>query len=129
MPPLTLSLLPDSLAICRLPPDAPLPGWATAGGFCSLTRTMDELSIVCAQANVPDGVQCDRDWQALKVEGPLDLSLVGIMARLTAPLANAGVNIFAVSTYDTDYLLVKKDRVEEAARALNEAGYEIKRGA
>src|SRR5574341_110782 len=126
-PPLTLSLLAGTFAVCRLPPAWPVPDWATRGGFSSITRTADELSIVCPQANVPDGIPSDSDWQALKVEGPLDLSLVGIMANLTAPLARAGVNIFAVSTYDTDYLLVKQDRLIEAVKALSEAGFKVKR--
>ncbi len=82
---------------------------------------------MCPQAHVPDGIPFDRDWRALKVEGPLDLSLVGILASLTAPLAKAGVSIFAVSTYDTDYLLVKQDRLEVAVRALSEAGFRVGR--
>lgn len=127
MPSLTLSLLPETLAICRLPPAASLPGWAMRGEIFSITRTADEVSIVCAQTNVPDGVQSDRGWRALRVEGPLDLSLVGVLASLATPLAGAGVNVFALSTYDTDYLLVKQDRLEEAARALRTAGFDVRR--
>jgi hypothetical protein len=129
MPTLTLTLLPETLAICRLKPDEPMPDWALQPGFYSLTRTADELSIVCAQARVPEDVQSDDGWRALKVEGPLDLSLVGILASLTSPLASAGVNIFAISTYDTDYLLVKQDLLEDGVRALEEVGFEVKRDA
>ena len=124
---MTLSLLPDTLAICRLTPDAPIPDWALAGGFFSITRTADELSIVCPQANVPSEIQCDRDWRCLRVEGPLDLSLIGILASLTAPLARAGIGIFAVSTYDTDYLLVKEKRLEEAVLVLSQEGHHVRR--
>jgi hypothetical protein len=127
VPSLTLCLLPETLAVCRLPPATPLPGWAARGGFWSLTRTPNELSIVCSQSDVPDGIQAERGWRGLQVEGPLDLSLVGVLAGLTRPLADAGVNIFAVSTYDTDYLLVKQERLEEAVRALEAAGFEIRR--
>ena len=124
---LTLSLLPDTLAICRLTPDALMPDWALTSGFLSVTRTLDELSIVCPQANVPPKIQCDRDWRGLKVEGPLDLSLIGILASLTVPVARAGIGIFAVSTYDTDYVLVKENRLEEAVLVLSQAGHHVRR--
>ena len=123
---LTLLVLPDTFAICRLSPDAPMPDWARTGGFLSVTRTADELSIVCPQSNVPPEIQCDRDWRCLKVEGPLDLSLIGILASLTAPLARAGIGIFAVSTYDTYYLLVKEKRLEEAVLVLSQEGHHIR---
>jgi hypothetical protein len=123
---LTLSLLPDTLAICRLTPVAPIPDWALTGGFLSVTRTADELSVVCPQSNVPPGIQCDRDWRCLKVEGPLDLSLIGILASLTAPLARAEIGIFALSTYDTDYVLVKEKRLEEAVLVLSREGYHVR---
>jgi hypothetical protein len=123
---LALSLLPDTFTICRLSPDAPMPDWALTGGFFSVTRTADELSIVCPQSNVPPEIQCDRDWRCLKVEGPLDLSLIGILASLTVPLARAEVGIFAVSTYDTDYVLVKEKRLEEAVLVLSQEGHHIR---
>ncbi len=126
MTPLTLSLLPETLAICRLPPDAENPAWTFAGGFHSITRTRDELSVVCAQESVPDGAQCDKDWRCLRVEGKLDLALTGILASLLAPLADAGIAIFAISTYDTDYVMVKEEHLERAVRVLVDAGYEIK---
>jgi hypothetical protein len=123
---LALLVLPDTFAICRLSPDAPIPDWVLTGSFFSITRTADELSIVCFQSNVPSEIQCDRDWRCLKVEGPLDLSLIGILASLTAPLARAGIGIFAVSTYDTDYLLVPEKRLEEAVLVLSQEGHHVR---
>jgi len=122
---LTLSLLPGTYMICRLDPEAIIPDWAKAGGFISITRTSDELSIVCAEANVPEGVKADRGWRCFKVEGPLDLSLTGVLASLANPLAEARINIFALSTFDTDYLLVKEDNVSRAAEVLIRSGHRL----
>jgi hypothetical protein len=114
---LTLSLLSGSFGICRLEPEAKIPDWANAGDFMSITRTSDELSIVCAGAKVPEGVKSDRGWR--------DLSLTGVLASLANPLAEARINIFAVSTFDTDYLLVKKDRVSRASEVLIRSGHRL----
>jgi hypothetical protein len=122
---LTLSLLPDAYAICRLEPEATIPAWAKAGGFISITRTRDELSIVCLEADVPKSVKADRGWRSFKVEGPLDLSLTGVLASLANPLAEARINIFAISTFDTDYLLVKEDKVSGAAEVLVRSGHRL----
>ena len=122
---LTLSLLPGTFTICRLDPEAIIPDWAKAGGFISITRTSDELSVVCPEANVPDGVRCDRGWRCFKVEGPLDLSLTGVLASLANPLAEARINIFALSTFDTDYLLVKQEKATQAAEVLTRAGHRL----
>ncbi len=122
---LSLSLLPDSLAICRLDPDAGVPDWAGGGQFLSVCRTQDELSIVCAEAGVPEGVRADRGWRCLKVAGPLDLALTGILASLANPLAEAHINIFAVSTYDTDYLLVKEENLARSIDVLTWAGHRV----
>ena len=119
---LTLSVLSDTLAICRLAASAPIPAWA-CGDFLSITRTHDELSIVCAQSNVPDGIKCERDWCALQVVGPLDFALTGVLTSLSTPLADAGISIFALSTFDTDYVLVKTERWREAVRVLRQAGH------
>jgi hypothetical protein len=121
-----LILLPGMLAICRLEATASIPEWATLRPFWSMTRTEEELSLVCPEAHVPQGVKRETGWRALKVEGPLDFSLTGILASLTAPLATEKISVFAVSTYDTDYLLVKEERLAQAIRALREEGYEIK---
>jgi hypothetical protein len=118
-PPLKISMLPESLAICRLDPDAGLPDWLFWGAdFISVSRTAEELSIVCSAGDVPAEVTAERDWRAFKVEGPLDFALTGILARLAVPLAEAGIGLFAVSTYDTDYLLVREAALGQAARVL-----------
>ena len=116
---LRLTILPESLAICRLGPDEALPGWLFwRADFVSVSRTAEELSIVCSAGDVPAEVTAERDWRAFKVEGPLDFALTGVLARLAAPLAEAGISLFAVSTYDTDYLLVREAALGQAARVL-----------
>ena len=122
---LNLSLLPNRYAICRLSSEAPIPDWAGPDDFLSITRTADELSIVCAEAGIPDGVKCDRGWRCLKVAGPLDLSLTGVLASLANPLAEARINIFAISTFDTDYLLVKAENLALAAEVLIQSGHRV----
>ncbi|HEX6291443.1 MAG TPA: ACT domain-containing protein [Herpetosiphonaceae bacterium] len=124
-PKLTLTLHNHTLAVCRLAHDAPLPDWALQSHFFSITRTPDELSIVCAQEVVPDGTTCERDWRCLKVAGPLDFALTGVLAALVLPLAQAGISIFAVSTFDTDYLLVKAAATERAIAVLVMAGHTV----
>jgi hypothetical protein len=123
--PLALSLLPDTLAVCRLAPDAEVPAWAWTGEPASVTRTRDELSIVCRADAVPQGIRSETGWRCLKVEGPLDFALTGILAALTAPLAAAGITLFAVSTYDTDYLLVKAENLDRAVEVLRGAGHRV----
>lgn len=122
---LTLSILPDTFAICRLDASSKLPQWAITGNFISITRTVDELSIVCPANQVPPGTNCNSGWQCFKVEGKLDFSLTGILAALATPLAQAGISIFAVSTYDTDYLLVKAEDKENAILILTAAGHMV----
>ncbi|HZW03140.1 MAG TPA: ACT domain-containing protein [Anaerolineaceae bacterium] len=123
--PLTLTLLPEQLGVCRLPPDAEIPDWAWNGPVQSVTRTAEELSVVCAAAGVPDGVRAECGWRALKVEGPLDFSLVGVLASLAGTLAAVEVSIFVLSTFDTDYLLVKAESLETAVEALRAAGCRV----
>jgi len=120
-----LELLRHIYAVCRLDRNAPAPDWATRGPFFSVTRTADELSVVCPDALVPAGVRKESGWRVLMVEGPLDFSLTGVLASLTEPLARAGISVFALSTYDTDYLLVKQEQCEKALQALRAAGYHI----
>ncbi|HEX2206219.1 MAG TPA: ACT domain-containing protein [Longimicrobium sp.] len=122
---LRLSLLSETLAVCRLGPDAPVPDWAWTGEPASVTRTCDELSIVCRADAVPDGVRREDGWRCLKVQGPLDFALTGIMARLTEPLAAAGISVFVLSTYDTDYVMVRAQNLERATDALRGAGHRI----
>jgi hypothetical protein len=120
---LTLSLLPDNYSICRLGPEADIPPWALGGDFFSITRTEQELSLVCSQGVVPDDVQCEKGWRCIRVVGPLDFYWTGILASLTASLAEAGISVFAISTFDTDYLLVKAENLKRAVLKLKEAGH------
>jgi uncharacterized protein len=122
---MNLTVLPDTLAICRLSVDESVPEWAMLGEFVSITHTADELSIVCVDDHVPGDVKADREWRALKVEGPLDLALTGVLASLADPLARAQINIFAISTFDTDYLLVKGYNLDRACDVLRQAGHEV----
>jgi hypothetical protein len=122
---LTLSILEGAFAICRLDAEERLPEWAMRGDFFSITRAANEISIVCEQSAVPQGVRCEREWRCLRVEGPLDFSLTGILNSLTAPLASAGISIFAISTYDTDYLLVNEKDLERTIESLVAAGHII----
>jgi hypothetical protein len=125
---LPLELLPDTLAICRLAADAPVPTWAAKGsGFKTVSRTPDELSVMTVQRAVPAGVRCERDYQAIRVRGPLSPNLVGILLSMLKPLAEAGISILAVSTYDTDYVFVKTPHMPAALDALRGAGHQITR--
>lgn len=120
-----LSVLPDAVAIVRLSPDTKLPPWATQAAFFSVTRTSDELSIVCSARQVPSGVGAETGWRALKVAGPFALSEVGVLAALAGALAKASVSLFAISTFDTDYLLVSDKQLPAAIAALRNAGHRI----
>jgi hypothetical protein len=122
---LTLTILPGLYTISRLQPDAEVPAWCI-GEFVSVSRTTDELSIVCPESNVPKGITCEPEWRILKCEGPLDYGLPGIMASLAEPLADAGVPIFPIATYDTDYILVKETHLETAINALNRYGHAVR---
>lgn len=124
---LTLSVLPDVFAVCRLDPTLPIPAWSLQS-FLSITRTEEELSIVCPQANVPTDAQISNfegDWRCLKVNGPLDFALTGILAAIAVPLAEAGISIFAISTYDTDYILVRQPDLDRAIQTLLQAGHQM----
>jgi hypothetical protein len=124
--PFTLELLPAEYLICRLPAEAPFPTWARGENLLALIRTADELSVVCEGTDgFPDDVRVEDDWRALKVRGPLDFSLVGVLADLAGALAQVDVSIFALSTFDTDYLLVKSADLPAAIEALNQAGHQI----
>lgn len=120
-----LILLPDTFAVCRLAADSPIPAWTPTQAFVSITRTADELSIVCAESRVPADVQAERGWRMLRVNGTLDFALIGILAALTVPLADAGISVFAVSTFDTDYLLVKHDKLAQTVQTLISAGHQV----
>ena len=120
-----LSLVPGRLAICRMDASSPVPVWASRGAIVSITRTGDELSIVCDSNAVPEEVPAGRDYVALKVAGPMELSTVGVLAAITGPLARAGISLFAVSTFETDYILVKLADLENAKIALEFAGHSV----
>jgi uncharacterized protein len=120
---LQLRLEPDDLTVCRLDPTDPIPAWAVDAMPLHLSRTATELSIVCPAARVPADVRAERHWQAIAIVGTLDFSLVGILASITTPLAEAGVSLFAISTYDTDYVLVRAADVSRAHAALTAAGH------
>jgi GNAT superfamily N-acetyltransferase len=124
--PWTLAVLDGVFAVCRLGADVPIPTWATAGGLFSVSRTADELSVVCRQEAVPDGVRCERGWRCLRVAGTIPFTAVGVLAALTAPLADAEVSVFAISTFDTDYLLVKERDLAAAVAALHRRGYSVR---
>jgi hypothetical protein len=115
---LTLSVLPDSLAICQFAPGMQLPSWAFKSSFFSISRTDDELSIVCDQSLIPPDVKKVDNWRAFKVEGPLDFSLTGIISSLAKPMAENRIPIFVISTYDTDYLLVENKDFKNAKEVL-----------
>jgi hypothetical protein len=105
--------------------DADVPDWALSEQFVSVTRTSEELSVVCPKQNIPEGIRCEPDYRCLKVEGPLDFNLTGILGSLTTVLAQAGISVFAVSTFDTDYILVKEDQIEKAVKTLSQAGHQV----
>jgi uncharacterized protein len=118
-----LDLLEGLYSIAKLASDAPIPAWAHGGAFLSITRTADELSIVCRQ--VPADVVCVHGWRCLKVRGPLDFSQTGVISSIATPLAEAAVPIFVISTFDTDYILIAETHLERAIGALKSAGFAI----
>jgi uncharacterized protein len=122
--PLNLRVLDGHMSVCQLHPESEVPEWAVTGGFYSVTRTRDELSVVCME-EVPEGVRSEGGWRALMLEGPFEFSEVGVLASVAAPLAEAGVGVFAVSTFDTDYVLVKEEKLESAVAALRGRGHEV----
>jgi len=121
----SLTLLPEPLAVCRLDAGEPVPVWATASAWWSITRTPEELSVVCAEALVPAGVSASRGWRALRFAGPLPLDQTGILASVTGPLAAARISVFAVATFDTDYVLIPDAQRPAAIEALEHAGHRV----
>ena len=114
-----LFVLPEKLGICRLAEKSFIPEWAKDINFCSITRTKTELSIVCPQEEIPGGVLAEKDWRAFRLEGDLGLESVGVIAALSQPLAEAGISIFNVSTYETNYVLVEDKNLEKAIEVLS----------
>jgi hypothetical protein len=121
----TLILLDGHYAVVKLDRNAAIPPWATSGDFVSITRTMDELSIVCSESMVTDQCTSERGWRCFRVAGQIAFSTVGVLASLTDPLARAGISLFAISTFDTDYLLVKRIDLDRAIAVLRQYGHSI----
>ncbi|GCE10162.1 ACT domain-containing protein [Tengunoibacter tsumagoiensis] len=120
---LTLSLFPQVFAICRLHPDGYIPNWALIGDFISLTRTPEELSIICPQENVPEDAQAARHWRCIKVDGPFDFAVSGVHAALALPLAEENISVLSVATYETDYILIQEPDLDHAIAVLKQAGH------
>ena len=122
-----ISVLKDDYAVCRLSAFEPLPDWVLKSSLSSITRTPEEYSVVCPHEAIPmqDKFSCESEWKCLKVHGPLDFSEVGIISNLTSLLAKAQISVFVISTYETDYILVKKMNVDKAAKVLSDSGHEI----
>lgn len=117
----TLFLWPEKLGICHFNKNKPIPSWAIKDNdFFSLTKTLDELSILCPQDKIPGGVLVEKNWRAFQVKGPLGFSLTGVVASLSKPLAKAGINILYISTYETDYIFVQEKNLEKAKKVFGE---------
>ena len=124
---LTLTVLPEKYAVCRLDPNGHIPHWALLGDdFISMTRTRDELSIACLQENVPQEIKAERGWRCVKVAGCFDFSLAGVHVSLAIPLAEANISILAIATYETDHLLIQEKDLERAVRVLEKAGHHVR---
>jgi uncharacterized protein len=125
---LKLSILPQMYAVCRLDPNGHIPHWALLGDdFISLTRTRNELSIVCLQENVPPETKAERGWRCAKVDGPFGFSMAGVHVSLAIPLAEANISILSIATYETDHLLIQEGDLERAIRVLEQAGHRVRR--
>lgn len=122
---LKFSIVPGKFAICRLPANAPVPEWAWTNPFSSVTRTADEVSIVCNWESVPAESRSRNPFMCTKLEGPFPLSEAGILASFIRPLSDSGVPIFAIATFDTDYVLIPEEYLGMACDALQLAGHEL----
>jgi hypothetical protein len=125
-PILTLDLLEGDFVICRLSPSPSLPSWAFAGPFISITKTNDELSIITIDDHrLPKDIQCERNWKCLKFKGPFPFDMTGVLSSVLNPLAKADVGILAISTFDTDYVLIKDKNLQTAIDVLKQNGHTI----
>jgi len=122
---LLLDVCDGEYAVCRLPAGTPAPAWFDPQPFAAISWAADETTLVCRAGQVPAGVRSETGWRALKLRGPFAFELTGILAQVLVPLAQAGVGIFAVSTFDTDYVLIKQAQLETAIDALIEAGHAV----
>jgi hypothetical protein len=112
-------------AVCRLPHGSSVPPWVGTSSLYSIVQTRDELSVICREEVVPEGVECEPDWRCIRVAGAMPFTMTGVLASITLPLAQAGISVFAFSTFDTDYLLVKADCWQAAREAWRQAGHVI----
>ncbi|WP_461206322.1 ACT domain-containing protein [Clostridium sp. DL1XJH146] len=122
---LTMKLLEAKYGVARLDKSELIPEWAKDSEFYSITKTADELSVVCTENSIPSDVKCEKNWRVLKIEGPLDFSLIGILSSISTILAQKGISIFAIFTYDTDYILVKDEEIDNTIGALSDERYEV----
>ncbi|CAF1385312.1 unnamed protein product [Rotaria magnacalcarata] len=123
---LTLDLLKENFVICRLSPSSSLPSWAFTGPFYSITKTNDELSIITMDNNqLPKDIQCERNWKCFKLLGPFPFDITGVLTSVLNPLAKADVGILAISTFDTDYVMVKDNNLQVAIDVLKQHGHTI----
>jgi len=122
---LNLTLLRGKFAIAQLPPDAAIPAWISQSSFFSISRSAEELSIICEADIVPDNIKQELDWRALRVQGPIAFEQVGVLANLSTTLADGAISIFSVSTFDTDYMLVKQPDIPAALKLLEAKGHTI----
>jgi hypothetical protein len=122
---LNLEVVPGTFAVTKLAPGSSAPDWARRGAFTSVTQTTAELSIVCPEEDVPAGLRSERGWKCVRVAGQLDFSTLGVLASLVNPLAQAGIAVFVISTFDTDYLFVNAENFEQTVQALLAAGHHV----
>ena len=122
---MNIKVLKDRYAICRLESEDMVPLWVDTKNFISITRTEDELSIVCIDKNIPNEIKSEKGWRVLKVEGPLDFSLIGILSEISGILAKEKISILVVSTFDTDYILVKEENFEKSIKVLSDNNINI----
>ena len=125
-PRLEMTLLDEAYVVCRLDPGDAIPSWCDGPGLVSITRTKDELSVVCPVDRLPpDVARVERGWRCLRFHGPIDFAQTGVLAAAAGPLAAAGVGIFAIATFDTDYVLVRESQLDQAVAALRDAGHQV----
>ena len=122
---LQLSLLKDKYGICTLPNTAPIPDWALTQSLASITRTEKELTIVCRLEILPSQYQSDLNWRCFKIDGSFDLNQIGVISSISSTLADAGISIYVISTYDTDYFLIQEHNLEQTISTLSSSGHSI----
>jgi hypothetical protein len=123
---MNIIVLKNKYSIYKFKGDYVLPDWIYLSDFYSITKTKDELSVVGIQSDlISEKIACSKDWRILKIVGPLDFSLIGIIANISTILKDKKISIFSISTYDTDYILVKQDKLDIGIKALRDKEYKI----